>query len=83
MNDLKYADIVLVYKENNKCERENYRLLSILSNLSKIYEQLMYNQFYGYFDNILFPNQYGFRKGYSARHCLQWITKLILFMKEH
>ena len=83
MNDLKYADIVLVYKENNKCENENYRLLTILWNLSKIYEKLMYNQFYGYFDNILFPNQYAFRKGYSARHCLQWITKLILFMKEH
>ena len=69
-NDLKYADIVPVYKKNNKCEKENYRPVSILSNLSKIYAKLMYNQLLDYFDNILFPSQCGFRKGYSAQHCL-------------
>ena len=31
----------------------------------------MYNQLYDYFDYILFPSQCGFRKGYSAQHCLQ------------
>ena len=66
-NDLKYADIVPIYK-NNKCEKENYRPVSTLSNLSKIYEKLMYYQLYEYFDNILFPTQCGFRKGYSAPH---------------
>ena len=40
-NDLKHADIVPVYKQNNKCEKENYGPVSILSNLSKIYEKLM------------------------------------------
>ena len=30
----------------------------------------MHNQLYEYFDNILFPSQCGFRKGYSAQHCL-------------
>ena len=30
----------------------------------------MYNQLYDYFDNILFPSQCGFQKGYSAQHCL-------------
>ena len=69
-NDLKHADIVPVYKKNNKCEKENYRPVSILSNLSKIYEKLMYSQIYDYFDNILFPSQCGFRIGYSTQHCL-------------
>ena len=69
-NDLKHADIVPIYKKNSKCEKENYRPVSILSNLSKIYEKLMYNQLYEYFDNILFPSQCGFRKGYSAQHYL-------------
>ena len=69
-NDLKHADIVPVYKKNNKCEKKNYGPVSILSNLSKIYEKLMYNQLYDYFVNILFPSQCGFRKGYSAQHCL-------------
>ena len=36
--------------------KKNYRPVSIVSNLSKIYEKLMYNQLYEYFDNKLFPN---------------------------
>ena len=35
-NDLKNADIVPVYKKNNKCEKENYRPVSILSNISNV-----------------------------------------------
>ena len=68
-NDLKHADIVPIYKKN-KCKKESYRPVSILSNLIKIYGKLMYNQLYEYFDNILFPSQCGFQKGYSAQHCL-------------
>ena len=30
----------------------------------------MCNRHYDYFDNILFPSQSGFRKGYCAQHCL-------------
>ena len=44
--------------------------LSILCNYSKAYEKLIYNQLYQYFENILFPSQCGFRKGYSTQHCL-------------
>ena len=35
----------------------------------------MYNQLYDYFDNTLFPSQCGFRKGYSAQHCLLYIIE--------
>ena len=69
-SDLKHAVIVPVYKKNNRHKKENYKPVYILSNLSKIYERLMYNLLYDYFDNILFPSQCGFRKGYSAQHCL-------------
>ena len=61
--NLKHVNIVPVYKKNNKCEKENYRPVSILSNLSKIYEKLMYNQLYDYFDNILFPVNVASGKG--------------------
>ena len=61
--------ILLQYiKKNNKCEKENYSPVSLLSNRSKIYGKLIYNQLYDYLDNMLFPCQYGFRKGYSAQH---------------
>ena len=42
-NDSKHADIVPIYKKNKKCEKVNYRPVSILSNLCKIYEKPMYN----------------------------------------
>ena len=74
-NDLKHADIVPIYKKNNKYKKENCRPVSVLSNLSKIYEKLMYNQLYEYFDNILLPSQCGFQKGYNAQHCLLVMTE--------
>ena len=40
-----------------------FRPVSILPNISKIYEKFIYNQLYDYFDDILSPSQCGFRKG--------------------
>ena len=54
----------------DKSDKSNYKPVSILSNYSKVYEKLIYNQLYQYFENILFPSQCGFRKGYSTQHCL-------------
>ena len=50
--------------------KENHRLVITLSNFSKVYEENLYSQFYNYFKDILFPYQCGFRKDYSAQHCL-------------
>ena len=41
-----------------------------MPNLSKVYERLMYNQIYPYFDPVFFKLQCGFRKGFNAQHCL-------------
>ena len=65
-----------------KSKKENYRPVSILSNLSKIYEKLMYSQLYEYFDNILFPSQCGFQKVYSAQHCLLVMIVMIPLLTE-
>ena len=48
---------------------ENYRPISILSALSKIYERCMYDQMYKYFDQILSKYQWGFRQVYNTQHC--------------
>ena len=63
---LKNADIIPVHKRKKKSDKTNYRPVSTLLNLSKIYEKLIYNQLYDYFDNILLPSQCGFRKVYSS-----------------
>ena len=36
----------------------------------KIYEKIIYRQLYTFFDNILSKSQCGFRKGFSAQHCI-------------
>ena len=46
------------------------RPVSILSNISKIYERIMFKQMSEYFEPILSKFQGGFRKGFSAQHCL-------------
>ena len=41
---MKYADVTPIHKKNDGTDKTNYRPISILPNLSKVYERLMYNQ---------------------------------------
>ena len=50
--------------------KKNYRPVSILANVSKIYERCLYDQIATYFEHIFSRYQCGFRKGYSAQQCL-------------
>ena len=69
-NDFKKAVVHPIHKKECKTEKSNYRPISILPNLSKIYEILLYDQMYSYFDTFFVKYQCGFRKGYNAQHCL-------------
>ena len=69
-DDLKHADVTPVHNKKDKSDKTNYRPVNILTNISEIYEQLIYKQLYDYFDDILSPSQCGFRKGYGTQHCL-------------
>ena len=55
-----------IHKKKDKSDKSNYRPLSILSNYSKVYEKLIYNKHFQYFENILFPSHYG----YTTQYCL-------------
>ena len=67
---MKYAEVTPIHKRDDKFDKENYRPLSILANLSKVYERLMYNQIYPCFQTIFSKFQCGFRKGFNGQHCL-------------
>ena len=49
--------------------------MSILPNVSKIYDKCLYNQKATYFEHIFSRYQCGFRKGYSAQQCLLAMTE--------
>ena len=68
--DLKLADVTPVYKKKSKNLKDNYRPVSILSNISKIYERCLYDQIEFFFDSILSKYQCEFRRGYNAQHYL-------------
>ena len=69
-SDLKFADVTPAYKKKSKNSKDNYRPVSILSNISKVCERCIYDQMEAYFEIISSLNQCGFRKGFSAQHCL-------------
>ena len=69
-NKLKLADILPIFKKDSRNLKENYRPVSILPNLSKVYERCIFNQMTPYFEEILSKFQCGFRKGHGAQHSL-------------
>ena len=69
-NNLKLADISPVHKKGDRTDKSNYRPVSILPVISKIFEQLFFYQIDNFMDAKLSIHQCGFRKGYSAQHCL-------------
>ena len=69
-SDLQIADVTPACKKKSKYSKDSYRPVSLLSNISKIYERCIYDQIKKYFDDVLSKYQCGFRKGYSAQHCL-------------
>ena len=56
---------------------ENYRTISLLSNLSKNFERIMHIWLYDFLEesNIFYDVQFGFRKRYSTNHALLSIVE--------
>jgi hypothetical protein len=81
-DDLKAARVVPLFKKNDKTEVGNYRPVSILSIVSKIFEKVVYDQISSYLKemDILYKFQSGFRGGFSTDTCL---THLYDFIRLH
>ena len=65
---LKTSKIIPTYKKVSKLECSNYRPISLLSNIDKILERLMYNRLHNFPEKkeIMFSLQFGFRQKYST-----------------
>ena len=77
---LKVAKVVPRHKKDSKLDFSNYHPISLLSNLEKILERLMYNRIYKFFseNNISYPLQFGFKQQYSIFHGLISLTEDIM-----
>ena len=67
-NCLKLAKIIPIFKDKDKLDCNNYRPISLLSVFNKIFERKLHNDLVNFIENndILFINQFGFRKFHST-----------------
>ena len=66
----KKANITSVFKKGDRNSKDNYMPVSILPNISKIFERCIFRQLYSFMFEFLSKYQCGFRKEYSTQHCL-------------
>ena len=76
---LKIAKITPIYKKGSKLLTCNYRPISLLSNINKIFEKLVHSRALTFLNshNIFYEHQYGFRPKHSTNHTLINITETI------
>ena len=67
---LKCADITPTHKKNDRIIEDNYRPISILPSVSKVYERMMHEEIFLFVDKFLSPSLFGFRKGFNTQQCL-------------
>ena len=60
--DWKMAKVLPIFKNGEKCDLSNYRLISIISAVPKVFGRTVYDQFYSYLtsNNLLSNYQSGF-----------------------
>ena len=79
-HQLKVARVVPIFKEGSKTDVGNYRPISLLSSISKIYEKIMHCRLMEFlnFNGVLHEMQYGFRQGRSCEHALLKAQQVLL-----
>ena len=85
---LKVAKVIPIFKTGSQTSMDNYRPISLLCVFSKILEKIMFNRLSTFLENnnILCPEQFGFRKLHSTIHPLTLFINQIsecLNKKEH
>lgn len=65
---MKLSKVIPLFKSGSSLDPSNYRPISILPTLSKIFEKLILNQLQGHFyrNNLMHFKQFGFTKGRST-----------------
>ena len=79
--NLKNALVIPIYKSGDKTLPQNYRPISLISNISKIIERVLHKRIYDFLESekLIAKTQFGFRKGHSTEHAvihfMDYVTK--------
>ena len=76
---LKIAKVIPMHKKQSKVDYINYRPVSLLCNIEKIIEKLMYKRLSNFLDinNLIYFLQFGFPQKHSTTHALINLTDSI------
>ena len=69
-DSLKCANVRPIYRKVDHFDKRNYRPVSILPLLSKVYERVIYEQAWNYFETSFNESMCGIRKANSTPHAL-------------
>ena len=69
-NELKLADVSPVFKKDDDLNKQNYRPVSILSHISKVFERIFYKQIDRFMTSEFSPFLCGFRKNRNSQYSL-------------
>ena len=67
---LKKSEVIPLYKKQDPLKKENYRPISLLPHVSKVFERILYTQINNYMQNKLSKYVTGFRKSHGTQHSL-------------
>ena len=72
---LKLADITPIFKKTNPLEKENYKSVSVLPAVSKIFKRIVQKQVTPLTEKLLSPYLCGCSKGFSTQQALISLIK--------
>jgi hypothetical protein len=83
---LKIAKVLPIYKKDDHSKINNYRPISMLPSISKVFERVIHNQLYDYFDcnSLFYQGQYGFRCKHSTElAALETLDRIVNVMDKN
>ncbi len=83
---LKIAKITPIHKKDDDCLFTNYRPISLLPAISKIFEKVIFKQLYEFFqkNKLFYYSQYGFRTEHSTEFAaLEVIDRILVEMDKN
>ena len=68
--ELKHSEVIPVYKKLDPLKKGNYRPISLLPHVSKVFERIIYQQINTYMKDKLSKCLTGFKKSHGTQHLL-------------
>jgi hypothetical protein len=74
-DDMKRSVIIPIFKKDNAQDPKNYRPVSLLSSISKVFESILLLQLNSHFESKLANDMFGFRSKRGCEHAIVELTE--------